>query len=70
MDLPNAINLPFGDDFYYPSSHGKSKSVGWPRFIQICIWIKIGYTLVNIQQAIENSPVEIVDLLIKHGDLP
>ena len=26
------------------------------------------YPLVNIQKAIENSPVEIVDLPIQHGD--
>ena len=26
--------------------------------------------LVNIQQAIENGPVEIVDLPTKHGDFP
>ena len=28
------------------------------------------YTLVNIQKAIENGPVEIVDFPIKHGDFP
>ena len=28
------------------------------------------YPLVNIQKAIENNPVEIVDLPIKHGDFP
>jgi hypothetical protein len=28
------------------------------------------YPLVNIQKAIENGPVEIVDLAIKNGDFP
>jgi hypothetical protein len=28
------------------------------------------YPLVNIQNAIENGPVEIVDLAIKNGDFP
>jgi hypothetical protein len=28
------------------------------------------YPLVNIQKAIENGPVEIVDLPIKNGDFP
>ena len=28
------------------------------------------YPLVNIQKTIENGPVEIVDLPIKHGDFP
>jgi hypothetical protein len=28
------------------------------------------YPLVNIQKAIENMPIEIVDVPIKHGDFP
>jgi hypothetical protein len=30
----------------------------------------MGYPLVNIQKAIENGPVEIVDLPITNGDFP
>ena len=32
--------------------------------------IALNYPLVNIQKAIENGPVEIVDLPIKNGDFP
>ena len=51
-----------------------------PGLSTIRLWVKIGYPirwlipnmypLVNIQIAIENGPVEIVDLPIKHGDFP
>ena len=51
-----------------------------PCLSTIRLWVKIGYPirwlipnmypLVNIQIAIENGPVEIVDLPIKHGDFP
>jgi len=30
----------------------------------------MGYPLVNIQKAIENGPVEIVDFPVENGDFP
>jgi hypothetical protein len=33
-------------------------------------WLVMGHPLVNKQKAIENGPVEIVDLPMKNGDCP
>ena len=43
---------------------GRASDLLYPKMIN---WIP---GLVNIQKAIENGPVEIVDLPIKHGDFP
>jgi len=40
------------------------------RFIMFHPLALLLYPLVNIQKAMENDPVEIVDLSIKHGDFP
>jgi len=39
------------------------------RMMIFCIKL-LGYPLVNIQKAIENGPVEIVDFPMKNGDFP
>ena len=49
----------------FSSQVAKEKSVPWPGMMLGC-----PYPLVNIQKAIENGPVEIVDFPIKNGDFP
>ena len=50
---------------------GDVQKTNWmDRFIMFHPLALLLYPLVNIQKAMENDPVEIVDLSIKHGDFP
>ena len=62
--------------------HNQMVLIGWtssrygniPRYVPIVfeLWTNdsLDYPLVNIQKAIENGPVEIVDLPMKNSDFP